>query len=113
MHWILLGVCCCSLGLTVFLVQGIARGQAETTMIKIGLASFAAESAGLSLLYTWVLWWLRKAWYKQYSVLLALVTAVSGCLSAVVPFLVALEHLVDWNLALWVSSFLNSLRSTI
>lgn len=71
-------------------------------MIKIGLASFALESAGFSLLYMWLLWRLRKVWYKQYSLLLALITSVSGCLSATIPFLVARVYSVDWDLVLWV-----------
>ena len=104
MYWILLGVCSCCLGLTIFLVQGIARGRAAVYFIKIGLASFALELVGLSLLYAWLLWWLRRAWYKQYGLLLALVTSVSGCLSATIPFLVAQVHSVDWDLALWVGS---------
>ena len=106
----MLGVCSCFLGLTIFLVQGIARGQAAVAMIKIGLASFALESAGLSLLYVWLLWWLRKVWYKQYSLLLALITSVSGCLSATIPFLVARVHPVDWDLVLWVGGLPQQLK---
>jgi hypothetical protein len=73
-------------------------------MIKIGLASFALESAGLLLLYIWLLWLLRKSWYKQCGRLLALITSVSGCLSAAIPFIVARVYAIDWDLALWVGS---------
>lgn len=103
-HWVLLGVCSFSSGLTIFLVQGIARQKEAVVMIKIGLASFALELAGLFLLYAWLLWLLRQAWYKQYGLLLALMTSVFGCLSAAIPFLVAWVYSIDWDLALWVSS---------
>jgi len=50
------------------------------------------------------------AWDKQHGFLLALVTSVSGCLSATIPFLIARVYSVDWDLALWVGSLPQQLK---
>lgn len=74
-------------------------------MIKVGLVSFAVEFAGLSAVYSWIIFCLiQKVWYQQYHMLLALGTTLSGFLTATVPFLIDLIYRVDWELALWVSN---------
>jgi hypothetical protein len=63
MPLILLGICICSLGLTIFIVYKIARDRATSTMLEISrdrvtitmlktaLVSFAVEFIGLFVVY--------------------------------------------------------------
>lgn len=104
MDWILLGLCSCFLGLTIFISHEIARGHSAGMMLKIGLVSFAVEFFGLSAMYSWMIFFLsEEEWYQQYLLLSALGTTILGFLSATAPFLVYLVHRIDWELVLWVS----------
>jgi hypothetical protein len=114
MDWIFLGLSSCFLGLTIFISHEISRGHSASTMLKIGLVSFALEFFGLSAMYIWMIFFLSsEKWYRQYLLLSALGTTLSGFLSATAPFLVYLVHRgVDWELVLWVSHVNKSFGDT-
>lgn len=109
---ILLGLCSCFLGLTIFIVHEIAQGRSTSTistMLKMSLVSFAVEFIGLSALYYWIIFHLvNEKWYRQYLMLFALGTTIFGLLTAIFPVLIDLVHQVDLELALWVSNINNS-----
>ena len=112
--WAILALSGCFLGSTVFIVQEIARAQHPEVALRLGLILFAGELLGLSGVYSYLI--LRsgkrgKSLLTHYSLVLAFMTSILGCLSAFLLFFIQPLYRINWVLVMWVRDSRRSLCS--
>lgn len=106
LRWIIICVSGGLFGFSLFIVVEVARTQYRDTILEYGLKSFAGEFLGLSISYAYLTCYSRHpgtSLSRYYGLILAILTAVLGCLSAFILCLLKPGHRISWVSALWVS----------